>query len=107
MFAIVEIAGFQYKVQKDQRIYVNRLEGAEGDAVKFDRVLLAANDGNVVVGAPVIEGAMVSATIEQHLKGDKVIVFKKKRRKGYTVKNGHRQYITAIRIGGIDLNGAK
>lgn len=107
MFAIVEIAGFQYKVQQDQRIYVNRLEGAEGDAVKFDRVLLASNDGSVVVGAPVIEGAVVSATIEKHLKGDKVIVFKKKRRKGYAVKNGHRQYITALIIGGIDLNGAK
>jgi large subunit ribosomal protein L21 len=107
MFAIVEIAGHQYKVQKDQQIYVNRLQGAEGDSVSFDRILLASDNDNVVVGAPVIEGASVAATIEKHLKADKVIVFKKKRRKGYTVKNGHRQYITAIKIGDINLNGAK
>jgi large subunit ribosomal protein L21 len=107
MFAIVEIAGHQYKVQKDQQIYVNRLQGAEGDSVSFDRVLLASDNENVVVGAPVIDGASVAATIEKHLKGDKVIVFKKKRRKGYAVKNGHRQYITAIKVGEINLNGAK
>jgi large subunit ribosomal protein L21 len=103
MFAIVEIAGHQYKVQKDQRIYVNRLSGEEGSSVSFDRVLLTSNEGDVVVGAPVIEGAVVEATIEKHLKGDKVIVFKKKRRKGYTVKNGHRQYITSLKIGNISV----
>ncbi|MCH8555700.1 MAG: 50S ribosomal protein L21 [Schleiferiaceae bacterium] len=103
MFAIVEIAGHQYKVQKDQRIYVNRLSGEEGSSVSFDRVMLTSNEGDVVVGAPVIEGAVVEATIEKHLKGDKVIVFKKKRRKGYTVKNGHRQYITSLKISNISV----
>ncbi len=107
MYAIVEIAGHQYKVQKDQRIYVNRLEGNEGDKVQFDRVLLTDDNGKVEVGAPVIEGIAVKATILSHLKGDKVIVFKKKRRKGYRVKNGHRQAITSIQIEGIGKGTAK
>ena len=101
MYAIVEIAGHQYKVEKDQRIFVNRLEGEEGSKVTFDRVLLIEDGGKVEVGAPAIKGAKVSAKIESHLKGDKIIVFKKKRRKGYTVKNGHRQYLTQITIGTI------
>ncbi len=107
MYAIVEIAGHQYKVQQDQRIYVNRLAGVEGDVISFDRVLLADNNGTVTVGAPVIEGASVEVTILAHLQGDKVIVFKKKRRKGYKVKNGHRQQLTSIQIKGINVGGKK
>jgi len=103
MYAIVEIAGLQYKVEQDQHIYVNRLAGNEGDKLTFDRVLLTENDGKVEVGAPVIEGATVSGTILQHLKGEKVLVFKKKRRKGYQKSNGHRQYLTQIAI---DITGA-
>ena len=98
MYAIVEIAGHQYKVEKDQRIFVNRLEGEEGSKVTFDKVLLIEDGGKVTVGAPAIKGAKVSAKIESHLKGDKVIVFKKKRRKGYKVKNGHRQRLTEISV---------
>ena len=98
MYAILEIAGQQFKVQKDQKIFVHRLDAKEGKKVDFDRVLLVDNDGDVKVGAPVIEGAKVSATVEEHLKGDKVIVFRKKRRKGYVKKNGHRQSFTAITI---------
>jgi len=98
MYAIVEIAGQQFKVEKDQRVYVHRLAGEPGDSVSFDKVLLIDNDGQINVGAPVIDGAKVTATIDSHLKGDKVIVFKKKRRKGYTKKNGHRQYLTSIKI---------
>lgn len=98
MYAIVEIAGQQFKVQKDQRVFVHRLDAKEGDKVNFDRVLLTDKDGAVNIGAPAIEGAKVTATVTRHLKGDKVIVFKKKRRKGYKVKNGHRQYFTEITI---------
>ena len=98
MYAIVEIAGQQFKVAKDQQIFVHRLEGKEGDKLTFDKVLLTEDKGKVTVGAPVISGAKVNATIVEHLKGDKVIVFKKKRRKGYRVKNGHRQYLTSIKI---------
>ena len=101
MYAIVEIAGHQFKVEKDQRIFVNRLEGKEGSKVTFENVLLIEDKGKVTVGAPAIKGAKVSAKIESHLKGDKVIVFKKKRRKGYKVKNGHRQYLTQLTIGAI------
>ena len=106
MYAIVEIAGHQYKVEKDQRIFVNRLEGKEGSKVNFENVLLIEDKGKVTVGAPAIKGAKVSAKIENHLKGDKVIVFKKKRRKGYTVKNGHRQYLTHLTIGAITKKAA-
>ncbi len=101
MYAIVEIAGQQFKVQKDQQIYVHRLPEAEGSKVEFDRVLLTDDKGKVTVGAPVIDGVKVSAKIEKHLKGDKVIVFKKKRRKGYQKSNGHRQYLTQLTIEGI------
>ena len=107
MYAIVEIAGQQFKVAKDQKVYVNRLAGEEGDSVSFDKVLLTADGDNVTVGAPAIDGALVGAKINRHLKGDKVIVFKKKRRKGYRVKNGHRQALTEILIEGIDLKGGK
>ena len=106
MYAIVEIAGHQYKVEKDQRIFVNRLEGKEGSKVNFENVLLIEDKGKVTVGAPAIKGAKVSAKIESHLKADKVIVFKKKRRKGYKVKNGHRQYLTQLTIGAITIKSA-
>lgn len=98
MYAIVEIAGQQYKVQKDQQLFVHRLEGKEGSKVSFDNVLLTANGDKIEVGAPAIKGVSVSAKIIEHLKGDKVIVFKKKRRKGYKVKNGHRQQFSKIQI---------
>ncbi|HLP11096.1 MAG TPA: 50S ribosomal protein L21 [Flavobacteriales bacterium] len=101
MYAIVEIAGQQFKVQKDQRVYVHRLETEEGKAVEFDRILLLDDNGKVSVGAPVIEGVKVKATVLKHLKGDKVIIFKKKRRKGYRKKNGHRQSLTQIVINDI------
>ncbi len=107
MYAIVEIAGHQYKVRQDQQIYVNRVEGNEGDALSFDKVLLTDNDGAIEVGAPVIEGIEVGAKIVSHLKADKVIVFKKKRRKGYRKKNGHRQAISLIEITSIGKGGAK
>ena len=107
MYAIVEMAGQQFKVAKDQKVYVHRLQGEEGTQVTFDKVLLLEDGANVTVGAPVIEGAAVVAKIVKHLKGDKVIVFKKKRRKGYKVKNGHRQYLTEITVESISANGAK
>ena len=106
MYAIVEIAGQQFKVSKDQKVFVHRLEGKEGDAVTFAKVLMLDVDGTVTLGAPAIEGASVEAKVLQHLKGDKVIVFKKKRRKGYKVKNGHRQSLTQIQISGITGAGA-
>ncbi|WP_121665864.1 50S ribosomal protein L21 [Mesonia aquimarina] len=107
MYAIVEIAGQQFKVAKDQKVFVNRLDGKEGDSLSFDKVLLTGDGDNVTLGAPVIEGALVGAKITRHLKGDKVIVFKKKRRKGYRVKNGHRQSLTEIVIGDINVKGGK
>jgi len=107
MYAIVEIAGQQFKVEKDQQVFVHQLEGKEGDKVEFTNVLLIDNNGKIAVGAPAVEGASVKAKIVQHLKGDKVIVFKKKRRKGYKVKNGHRQRFTEIAIEGISEKGAK
>ena len=107
MYAIVEIAGQQFKVQKDQKVFVHRLSEDEGKKVVFDNVLLLDDNGAVTIGAPAIEGASVEAKIIKHLKGDKVIVFKKKRRKGYRVKNGHRQPLTEIQIEGIVASGAK
>ena len=104
MYAIVEIAGLQYKVEQDQQLYVNRLQGDAGVEVSFDRVLLTDN-GSVQVGAPVIDGVSVVAKIVEHVKGDKVIVFKKKRRKGYKKKNGHRQQFTKIEI--VSIGGGK
>ena len=107
MYAIVEIAGQQFKVAKDQKVYVHRLQGEEGSKVTFDNVLLLDDKGSVTIGAPAIEGAAVTAKILGHLKGDKVIVFKKKRRKGYKKKNGHRQYLSEIQIESIAASGAK
>ncbi|MDI9309569.1 MAG: 50S ribosomal protein L21 [Limnohabitans sp.] len=107
MYAIVEIAGQQFKVSKDQKVYVHRLASEEGSKVSFDKVLLLDDNGNVTLGAPAIEGASVEAKVLQHLKGDKVIVFKKKRRKGYKKRNGHRQYLTQILVEAISATGAK
>ena len=98
MYAIVEIAGQQFKVQKDQKIFVHRLDAETGSKVEFDRVLLVDNGGKVNVGAPAIAGAKVTAQVNDHVKGDKVIVFRKKRRKGYVKRNGHRQSFTQITI---------
>mgnify|MGYP002395878293 CR=1 FL=1 len=107
MYAIVEIAGHQFKVEKDQKVFVNRLPEDEGKKVAFDNVLLIGDGDKITVGAPAIDGAQVSAKVLKHLKGDKVIVFKKKRRKGYRVKNGHRQHLTEIQIDTILASGAK
>ena len=107
MYAIVEIAGQQFKVVKDQKVFVHRLQTEEGKQVAFDNVLLIGDGDNVTVGAPAIDGAQVGAKVLNHLKGDKVIVFKKKRRKGYRVKNGHRQSLTEIQIESIVASGAK
>ena len=107
MYAIVEIAGQQFKVSKDLKVYVNRLSNEEGSKVSFDKVLLLDDQGTITLGAPAVEGASVEAKVLQHLKGDKVIVFKKKRRKGYKKRNGHRKYLTQIVIESIVATGAK
>ena len=102
MYAIVEIAGQQFKIEKDQKVFVHRLKAEEGSQVKFDRVMLVEDSGNIKVGTPTIKGAEVTATVLNHLKGEKVLVFKKKRRKGYQKMNGHRQYLTSIQITSIN-----
>ena len=107
MYAIVEIAGQQFKVSKDQKLFVHRLADKEGAKVSFDQVYLLDDGEKVIVGAPAITGASVEATVVNHLKGDKVIVFEKKRRKGYRVKNGHRQALTELVIEKITASGAK
>lgn len=101
MYAIVTIAGQQMKVTENQSVIVHRLDAKEGDKVEFNQVLLVDNGGKAKIGTPVVSGAKVSATVLNHLKGDKVIVFKKKRRKGYQKSNGHRQQFTKIQISGI------
>ncbi len=103
MYAIVDIAGQQFKVSKDQKVYVHRLEAEEGANVEFNEVLLADEDGKVKVGTPNLSGAKVTAKVLSHLRGDKVLVFKKKRRKNYQKMNGHRQYLTQIQIEQISL----
>lgn len=107
MYAIVEIAGQQFKVKKDQKVFVHRLQNQEGEKVAFNNVLLLDDNGSITVGAPAINGASVEAKVVKHLKGDKVLVFKKKRRKGFKVKNGHRQYLTEILVENIIASGAK
>ena len=107
MYAIVEIAGQQFKVAQDQKVYVHRLKGEEGSKVTFDTVFLLDDNGTISIGAPAIKGAAVTAKILGHLKGDKVIVFKKKRRKGYIKKNGHRQALTEIQIESIAASAPK
>ena len=103
MYAIVDIAGHQFKVEKDRKIFVNRLSAEEGDTVEFEKVFLTDNDGDVKIGTPVVEGAKVTAKVLSHIKGEKVIVFKKKRRKGYKKRNGHRQYLSWIQIESIQI----
>lgn len=98
MYAIVDIAGKQYKVEKDKYIYTNRLAGEEGSKIEFDRVLLISDNGKTDVGAPAVKGAKVSGKILNHLKDDKVVIFKMKRRKGFRRKNGHRQPLTKVLI---------
>ena len=107
MYAIVEIAGQQFKVEKDQQIFVHRLDAKQGTKVSFDKVLLTDDNGKVNVGSPLVKGMSVTAKVMEHLKGDKVIVFKKKRRKGYKVKNGHRQYLTKLEIEKISSSTSK
>jgi large subunit ribosomal protein L21 len=106
MYAIVDIAGQQFKVEKDQKLFVHRLEVEEGKKVNFDKVLLIDTGKKVSVGNPVVKGASVDAKVISHLKGDKVLVFKKKRRKGYKKLNGHRQFLTEIQIEGISEKAA-
>jgi len=101
MYAIVEIAGQQFKVEAGQSIFVHRLQGKQGDKVEFSDVYLKADGEKISVGTPTVAKSKVSATIVEHLKGDKVLIFKKKRRKGYQQKNGHRQYLTKISIDSI------
>ena len=98
MYVIVDIAGQQFKVEQGQEVFVHRLEGEEGDKLEFDKVLLVDNDGKVKVGKPVVKGAKIDAKIVNHLRGDKVVVFKKKRRKGYQKSSGHRQDLTKVLI---------
>ena len=105
MYAIVEIAGQQFKVSKDRRIFVHRLAGEEGDNVTFNKVYLIENEDDIRVGMPVVDGAYVKASIMSHVRGDKVLVFKKKRRKGYQKLNGHRQDLTQILIEDICAEG--
>jgi large subunit ribosomal protein L21 len=106
MYAIVNIAGQQHKVEKDQKLFVHRLVEKEGESVSFDEVLLIDNDNSVVIGEPTIKGAMISGKVISHPRGDKIKVFKKKRRKGYKVRTGHRQNLTEIQIEDIIEKGA-
>ena len=98
MYAIVDIAGKQFKVAKDQYIYAPKIDGETGSSISFDKVLLIDDGSGIQIGAPTVSGVTVSGKILEHVKGDKVIVFKKKRRKGYVVKNGHRQQFTKVQI---------
>ena len=105
MYAIVEISGKQFKVEKKQKLFINRIDAEEGKEVSFDNVLMFSDGNKLSIGSPVVSGVKVDAKVLKHLKSDKVIVFKKKRRKGYKVKNGHRQQITQIEINDI-ISGA-
>lgn len=98
MYAIVEIAGQQFKVEKDKKLFVHQLEANEGDSVEFEKVLLVDNDGQIAVGTPTVKGAKITAKVLAHVQGDKVLVFKKKRRKSYQKMNGHRQHFTQIQV---------
>ncbi|MBK8881525.1 MAG: 50S ribosomal protein L21 [Bacteroidales bacterium] len=103
MYAIVEIAGQQFKVEAGKKIFVHRLEAEEGKKIEFDQVLLLEEDGKITIGEPTIADAVVEGTVLDHMRGDKVIVFKKKRKKGYRIKNGHRQNFTQVEI--VSING--
>jgi len=98
MYAIVEIGGKQFKVRENDTIHVPRLQADVDDTVTFDRVLLVVNNGSTQVGTPVVDGASISATVEDHVRADKVIVFKKKRRKRYKVTRGHHQQYSRVKI---------
>jgi len=98
MYAIVEIAGQQFKVEKDKKLFVHQLDANEGDSVEFEKVLLVDNDGKIAVGTPTVKGAKITAKVLAHVQGDKVLVFKKKRRKSYQKMNGHRQHFTQIQV---------
>jgi len=104
MYAIVEIAGQQFKVENGKKIFVHRLEAEEGKELEFDKVLLIDDDGKITIGEPTIKDAVVGVRVlSDKVRGDKVIVFKKKRKKGYRVRNGHRQNFSEIEI--ISING--
>jgi large subunit ribosomal protein L21 len=103
MYAIVEIAGQQFKVEQGKKIFVHRLEAEEGKDIEFDQVLLIEDEGNITIGEPTVKDAVVVGTVLDHMRGDKVIVFKKKRKKGYRIKNGHRQNLTQVEI--VSING--
>ncbi len=105
MYAIVEIAGQQFKVEEGKKIFVHRLDVKEGDKINFDQVLLVEDEGKITVGEPLVKEAFVEGQVINQVKGDKVIVFKKKRKKGYRIKNGHRQQFTQVEI--ISINGKK
>lgn len=105
MYVIVDIQGQQFKVQQDQKLFVHRINAEQGSEVEFDKVMLVDNEGAITVGAPTVEGAKVVLEVLSHVKGDKVLVFKKKRRKGYQKQNGHRQQFTKIEI--VSIGGAK
>jgi large subunit ribosomal protein L21 len=106
MYAIVEIAGQQFKVEQNDEIFVHRLEGEPGTKLEFDQVLLLDNDGKISVGKPLVEGSSISGQIVGHVRGDKVVIFKKKRRKGYEKESGHRQDFSKVLIEKINLSGA-
>ena len=106
MYAIVEIAGQQFKVEAGKKIFVHRLEVEEGNQVEFDQVLLIEDDDKITVGEPTIKDAVIEGKILDHMRGDKVIIFKKKRKKGYRIKNGHRQNFTQVEIISINGNGS-
>jgi large subunit ribosomal protein L21 len=106
MYAIVEIAGQQFKVEEGKKIFVHRLEAEEGSNVEFDQVLLIEDNGNITIGEPVINDYVVDGVVLDHMRGDKVIIFKKKRKKGYRIKNGHRQNFSQVEIVSIGLKGA-
>ena len=103
MYVIVDIAGQQFKVEQGQEVFVHRLEGKEGDKLEFDKVLLVDNDGKIKVGKPIVKGAKIDAKIVNHLRADKIVVFKKKRRKGYQKSSGHRQDLTKVLIESITV----
>lgn len=106
MYAIVEIAGQQFKVEEGKKIFVHRLEAEEGNQIEFDQVLLIEDEGKITIGEPTIKDAIIEGKILDHVRGDKVIVFKKKRKKGYRVKNGHRQNFTQVEIVSISGKGS-
>ncbi|MFZ4520181.1 MAG: 50S ribosomal protein L21 [Bacteroidales bacterium] len=107
MYAIVEIAGQQFKVEQNDEIFVHRLEGDPGTKIEFDQVLLLDNDGKISVGKPLVEGTSISGQIVDHVRGDKVVIFKKKRRKGYEKESGHRQDFSKVLIESISVKGAR